>query len=134
MWWVPHAKRHVPMRPTWGNGGLTVGNSGGGGGRLFPLGERNATLRSNNTLSFVALDGRRVPPTLLLALLETQRFAAATRSALSHSTAGEYPPLYCLPYSYKRTHTDAALRCRLYERGFSSQEWMHPDRCAPLSY
>ena len=98
MWWVPHAKRHVPMRPTWGNGGLTVGNSGGGGGRLFPLGERNATLRSNNTLSFVALDGRRVPP------------------------------LYCLPYSYKRTHTDAALPCRLYERGFSSQEWMHPDR------
>ena len=102
MWWVPHAKRHVPMRPTWGNGGLTVGNSGGGGGRLFPLGERNATLRSNNTLSIVALDGRQVPA-LLLALL-AQKYHILT------------------------------LRCRLYERGFSSQEWMHPDRYAPLSY
>jgi hypothetical protein len=69
LWWVPHTKPGFPMRPTWGNAGLSIGT--------WDLSQHQESIIESShagRLLLVGLDGK------------------------------------------------------LYERGYSAQGWMHPDR------
>jgi hypothetical protein len=74
LWWVPNAKPGFPMRPTWGNGGASLGNAAALQHDLANVSDKRSNGISKQQLFLVGLNGR------------------------------------------------------LYERGYSALDWMHPDR------